>query len=258
MKKGYEVIRPFLSILFAVVMYLLYLNNFSAQADAATITVGVFAVVFATAYLGTGIVSTVLGAKEPPVLRRVFGILAVTLFPLFFFIETVCCLATLNATYGPVGWIIAILSILASLGFIGVYIPAKLTKKPLLCGLARLALGVFVIVLILTALFTLAGNPRDLGDLPIIPIVFHTLYVGIAVPSVLALSEPEEIAPPAEEPVGEEAPAEEAPVEEPSPEEPEVSAEAPKADEEANTEASAAEAPEGEEPPTDVSEETKE
>ena len=254
MKKGYEVIRPFLSILFAVVMFLLYLNNLSAGAAAGTIALGVFAIVFASAYLGMGVVSTVLGTKEPPVLRRVFGILAVTLFPLFFFIETVAGLAMANGNYLPVGWIIAILAMLASLCFIGVYIPAKLTKKPLLCGLARLALGVFVIVLILTVLFTAVGNARDLGDLPIIPIVFYTLYVGIAVPSVLALSEPEEIAAPA----GEEAPVEEAPVEEPSPEEPEVSAEAPKADEEANTEASAAEAPEGEEPPTDVSEETKE
>lgn len=210
MSKIRELLKPYLAIIFGALLFLIYLNNLSQVAPEA-LALGIIGVILAIVYIGIGIVDVLAGDKLGKTVKTVFGVILVSSFPIFLFIETLLTtiqLAQLQAM-GPTAWTIAIINMIASIAFVAIYCIARFVPQKVLKRLAFLLGAIFTLALLLDILFDITGAPTALGNIAIIMIALYVIY-GVML--FKGLSELEEEAPKAE-------PQEAEPVEEPSKEE---------------------------------------
>ncbi len=209
MSKIRELLTPYLAIIFGALLFLIYLNNLSQVAPEA-LALGIIGVILAIVYIGIGIVDVLAGDKLGKTVKTVFGVILVSSFPIFLFIETLLTtiqLAQLQAM-GPTAWTIAIINMIASIAFVAIYCIARFVPQKVLKRLAFLFGAIFTLALLLDILFDITGAPTALGNIAIIMIALYVIY---AVMLFKGLSELEEEAPKAE---AQEAPVQEAEVEE--------------------------------------------
>ena len=209
MSKIRELLKPYLAIIFGALLFLIYLNYLSQVAPEA-LALGIIGVILAIVYIGIGIADVLAGDKLGKTVKTVFGVVLVSSFPIFLFVETLLTtiqLAQLQAM-GPTAWTIAIINMVASISFAFIYCFARLTPQKVLKRLAFLLGAIFTLALLLDILFDATGIPTALGDIAIIMIALYVIY---AVMLFKGLSELEEEAPKAET---QEAPVQEAEVEE--------------------------------------------
>lgn len=205
MSKIRELLKPYLAIIFGALLFLIYLNNLSQVAPEA-LALGIIGVILAIIYIGIGIVDVLAGDKLGKTVKTVFGVILVSSFPIFLFIETLLTtiqLAQLQAM-GPTAWTIAIINLIASIAFVTIYCIARFVPQKVLKRLAFLLGAIFTLALLLDILFDVTGAPTALGNIAIIMIALYVIY---AVMLFKGLSELEEEAPKVE--------AQEAPVQEP-------------------------------------------
>ena len=179
MRKITEIIKPFFAVIFGALIFLFYLNYLSSS-KAGILTVGILSVIVAAYYLCFGILDIVLGDKISPKARNIFSIVTVVAFPLFMFVFHLIRVINYTSLLGPTGWIIVILSLIASLGFPCMYLIDSLSKKPIVKNFLLLALALFVLTLLLNILFEFDGDATLLGNINIIGVVIYTLYTLIA------------------------------------------------------------------------------
>lgn len=223
MSKIRELLKPYLAIIFGALLFLIYLNNLSQVAPEA-LALGIIGVILAIIYIGIGIVDVLAGDKLGKTVKTVFGVILVSSFPIFLFIETLLTtiqLAQLQAM-GPTAWTIAIINLIASIAFVAIYCIARFVPQKVLKRLAFLFGAIFTLALLLDILFDVTGAPTMLGNIAIIMIALYVIY-GVML--FKGLSELEEEAPKveaqeAETEVVEEKPEEEKPAEEQPAEEP--------------------------------------
>ena len=215
MKKVTDFLRPNLLIVLGALWFLLYLNSFSSN-DGGTIAIGVYGVIVAAYLMTIGILSVVLGEKLNQMTRKIFEVIAVGLFGMFMFVNFLI-ITIQNADFmGPTAWIIKILSMIAALGLIGIYIPARFANQKVLVRFAYLFSAIFALALLLDLLFQDNGGAAQLDDIPIVLAVAYALFViylfgtlGKDEPAPVAKEEPKQVE---EQPQPE--PAEEAPAQE--------------------------------------------
>ena len=214
MKKVLELIKPFLLIILGALLLLVYLNNLQGQ-DAA-LAMGIVGLIIAVYYLGLGIVRMILGDKLPKLLAQILDLVAVAIFPVFLFVGYLINVIELHDYFGPTGWVIIILSMIAALGLAGMYVVAFFLKGKLFCRIAQLCGMAFIMVLLLNLAFNIDGTLNTLGN---IPLVLVAIYLCYSIMLFRALGElggaAAEPAPAKEEPK-EEKPAEEQPEEKPA------------------------------------------
>lgn len=193
MKKFSEILKPFYSIIFGALFLLLYLNWL--QGGGATLAMGIVAMIFSAYYLAIGIISVVAGDKLVGQTKRIINMLTICLFPLFMFVMFL--ISTINGAggYGPNGWVIAILSMIASIVLVVVYAMATFVDHAALKNVTQLMSFVFLLALILHVVFTTAGNARILGNLNIVEVAFYFVYGGMLLSSLSSLGETEKPAP---------------------------------------------------------------
>ena len=177
MKKIGDFIKPFAAIILGALLLLAYLNNLQMQGG--QLVIGIFALIFAIYYMGIGIVSVIVGEKMPAGAKKVFDVLSIALFPLLMFVLFVSNCADFASVLGPSGWIIIILSMSGSITFSSLYVVAAFAKVPVLKRLAQLFGAIFVLALLLNLVFTVTGNPNDLGDINVINVVIYALYTSM-------------------------------------------------------------------------------
>ena len=175
MKKVTDFIKPNILIIFGALLLLFFLNYLQYQGG--TLAIGIIAVVMSAYYLAVGILSIILGDKLP---KRVLDIVSVAFFPAFMF--TLLLIQTIQATQienlmGPTAWIIAILSMVASLGLLVIYLLAKLMNQGPLNRFAYLFAAIFTLALLLYVLFDVRGNSVVLGNLDMILVAIFVSYV---------------------------------------------------------------------------------
>ena len=117
---------------------------------------------------------------------------------------------------GPTAWTINILSMIASLALIVVYILAKFASKDILLRFAYLFAAIFALALLLNILFDGNGNADVLGNLNILLVAIYVLFTFYLFDSLArndASPAPKQVEEKSEEkkdePAPEEAPAEE-------------------------------------------------
>ncbi|MCR5184708.1 MAG: hypothetical protein K6C32_01320 [Bacilli bacterium] len=182
MKKVSELIKPFICVILGALLLLFYLNWLSGQG--ATLGIGITAVILSVYYLTVGVLGVVLGDKMDKTAKRILDLVSVSLFPLFLFaliLISVVAIQTaeeeeIRLMMGPTGWVIAILSMVGSLTFVGFFIVASLVNVKWLQRLCLLFASVFVLVLATNVLFDVYGNPILLGSINLIQIAIYACY----------------------------------------------------------------------------------
>ena len=216
MKRISEIVKPFISIIFGALLLLLYLNWL--QYSGTLLAAGIIAIVFAAYYIGIGVTLVLAGDKLSAQAKKVVSAVSVSLFPLLMFLIFLFTVIASTKYMGPTAWVIAIISLVASIGLAVSYPLALAIKEKVLFKIASLFAAVFLLALLLNVLFDASGNPIGLGAVNILEVVIYGAYVFLllnSIPRELPAAE----APKAEEPAPEEEVKEEAPEAEEKPEE---------------------------------------
>ena len=177
MKKIGELIKPFVSIIFGALLFLIYLNYLSLTGSG--LALGIIGVVLATYYLAVGILGIVLGEKFNKGVKKILDLISIVLFPAFMFVYFL--LTTINAAQAnillPTGWVIAITSMAGSILMVVAYLLAALLNNKVLTRLGFLFSAIFVLALLLDVLFSTEGLPIVLGNINIIGVVTYAVYI---------------------------------------------------------------------------------
>ena len=175
MKKIGELIKPFISIIFGALLFLVYLNYLSLSGSG--LAIGIIGVTISVYYLAIGILGIVLGDKFSKPVKRIFDLVSAVLFPTFMFV--VFLLVLINAAQAgallPTGWVIAIASIAGALLMVVAYLLAFFIKNKVFARLAFLFAAIFVLALLLDILFV-NGAPIVLGNISILNTVIYLVY----------------------------------------------------------------------------------
>lgn len=208
MKKITEVIKPLLSIIFGALLLLLYLGYLRDGMPAFPLTIAIFGVIFAAYYITIGILNIVVGNKLNATLRLVFDILNVSLYALLFFLMRLSVIVEMADMMSPTAWIICILSMVAAIGLIVLFIVSKFAKAPVVNRLTFMFAGIFALALLLDVVFDVSGAPEAIGNIIVVVLALYGMFVSIM---FTAIGKPElQNEKPVEEQPQEEQPAEEA------------------------------------------------
>ena len=227
MKKSFSLVKPFFPVIVGTLLLLLFVNFLRAGGTA--LAIGIVATVLGAFYICAGLLPTLFGGKLPNSLNKVFEIGCVIGLPVFLFVTTLLSLINNADNYQIVGWIIALLALVAYLGFAVVYLISNFVLDRSLGRIKQVFALCVVLMLVLNLTFTDFGNTVALGDLPIAVLALDGFYLAILCLTLAKPVEYPEKAAPQEEPQPqeqeeqsrpEEQPQSEEPQEEPAPEEP--------------------------------------
>ena len=185
MRKVSEFIKPYISIVFGVLLLLFYLNWLSYEGGA--LAIGIIAIALSAYYVASGLLGVLLGDKLPKGLRKAFDICTIVLFPTFMFIYFLIMTVNIAENMGPAGWLIIILSMSASIAFACMFTVAKVVNNKVISRLALMFAAIFALALLLNILFDSVGNPIALGAINIIALVIYGIFTYMMFNS-LALS----------------------------------------------------------------------
>lgn len=178
MKKVTDFIKPNILIVFGALMLLYYMNWLQDQG--AGLAIGIVAMVLSAYYLAVGIIQVLMGDKLSNSLKKVFEVLSVCLYAVFMFVYFLLSMiecAKIDGYMGPTAWIIAILSLIASLALAIVYALAKFGKAAVVQRLAYLFSAIFALALLLNIVFDFSGNSRILGNVDILLVCIYAIFV---------------------------------------------------------------------------------
>lgn len=193
MKKVQEIIKPYLLIILGALLLLYYLNDLDNTGT--TLAIGITGVIVAALYLTMGILNVLLGDKLPQSLKKVFDISSIALFPLFIFSYYLIAIIKWNDLFGPNGWIITILSLVGSLAAAVLLILSNFINGNAVKKLTTLFAMIFILILILDLLFSIAGNSIVLGNLDVLLFAIYVVYVNVLIPYVFNGKEEQQATP---------------------------------------------------------------
>ncbi len=177
MKKLCEMFKPFLSIIFGSILFLLYLNYL--QSNSGMQLLGATGFILSLYCLVVGIIEVFLGKKMPNSFKKVLNLLNVVLFPFLMFVHYIFVIKGNSNFFGPTAWVIAIFSLVGSVAMIIIYVISFFVQDKILRKLEYLFFGIFALILLLSLAFDVSGAPIRLGDLDIVSIVLYLFYLGI-------------------------------------------------------------------------------
>ena len=178
MKKFTDFLKPNILIIFGALLFLYYMNWLSNQG--AGLAIGIVAVICAIYYIAIGVLEIIVGNKFSPQLKKIFELISVSLFAIFmflFFLLSAAQGAKIENYMGPTAWIIAILSMVASLALAAIYAISKFVEKPIMVRFAMLFSAIFALALLLNVLFNGRGNPVVLGNIDVILTVIYVAFL---------------------------------------------------------------------------------
>ena len=177
MKRIGDFLKPNILIIFGALLLLYFLNYLSL--NGAGLAIGIFAVVLSAYYLAIGILGILVGNKFSPQLKKIFEVISVSLFGIFmfvFFLLTTINGAKIDGLMGPTAWTIEILSMVAALAMVIIYILARLTNKDVLMRFAYLFSAIFALALLLDILFDMSGASTVLGNVDILLVAIYVIF----------------------------------------------------------------------------------
>ena len=176
MKKLCGMFKPFLSIIFGSILFLLYLNYLQSNNG---IILGVIGFLLSLYYLAVGITEVFFNKKIPISFKKVLNLLSVVLFPFLMFVHDIFVIRGNSSYFGPTAWVIVIFSLVGSVAMITIYVISFFIRNKTLRKLEYLFFGIFALILLLSLTFDISGAPIRLGDLDIVSIVLYLFYLGI-------------------------------------------------------------------------------
>ena len=177
MKKLTDFLKPNILIILGALLFLYYMNWLSNRG--AGLAIGIVAVICAIYYIAIGVLEIIVGNKFSPQLKKIFELISVSLFAIFmflFFLLSAVQGAKIENYMGPTAWIIAILSMVASLALVAIYAISKFVEKPIMVRFAMFFSAIFALALLLNILFNGRGNPVVLGNIDVILTVIYVAF----------------------------------------------------------------------------------
>ena len=183
MKKLGEMLKPFYSIILGTLMVLFYMDWLSY--GGAALALGIVAMVFAVYYIGVGIMTVVMGDKLNESTRSALGSISILLFPLFMFVYFL--LETITAKFGPTGWVIHILGMVAALGLFVLYSIQTFGKNASLKNMTQLFSFIFILALLLFILLFIGDG--TLGNIDLVQFAICFIYSTMLLSAVQPAAE---------------------------------------------------------------------
>ena len=177
MKKS-ALIKPCLNVAFGTLWLLGYLNLLS-NGNAASISLGVIALVFSLGHIAYGLLSFFLENKFSEQSKNIFDVVSICLFPLFIFSVNMTTIVTGYDNLGPTGWIMVLLALGSGIGFPALFAISYFLQRKNLRPIVMLLGGLFGLSLLLRILFDVNGFQEAIGDISLVALVLNALYVGI-------------------------------------------------------------------------------
>ena len=196
MKKVTDYLKSYALIICGALLFLYYMNWLSYEG--AGLAIGIIAVVCSACFLAVGILNIIAGDKFSANNKKLFDAATVGLFAAFIFAYTLILtinLAQVEGYMGPTAWIIAILTMVASLCLCVMYIVSKFADIAGLDRFAYLFAAIFALALLLNIMFNNSGAATTLGA---IDVILAVIYVTFTIYLFDTLSKPQ-AAPAAEE-----------------------------------------------------------
>ena len=184
MKKAFGFLKSNILIFIGALLLLLFMNYLSMGGT--TLALGIFATVLAIYYIVIGVLGIFIGDKFNAFTRRIFDIIAISLFALFFFTGSIFNLISMidlstdpnfPQTFGPTAWLVEIIALLTSLALAGFYPFVRLIKGEGLKKLGYLFAALFALGLLLDSLFDFQGFAITLGDIPFVYFFLEIIFV---------------------------------------------------------------------------------
>lgn len=178
MKKYGSILQAILPTIIGAFMLLLYMNLLNGQG--ALLALGIIGVIVAAYYLVSGITGALLSKNK----GNLGGLLKkgnVVIFPIFMFVVFLITVINGANALGPTGWVIAILSLIAALGFAIAAIFNWVANSEAISKLTTLLGILFILALALTVFFDPTGAPNALGNIELASTVVYVLYTILAV-----------------------------------------------------------------------------
>ena len=209
MKRIYEMVKPFFSIIFGALLVLVYIN--SLMGNGAVLAFGIIGFILGLFYIGKGVVFVLAGDKLSSNVKVGLEVTGVCLYPLFIAAGLLRLFITANNVLGPTSWVIYILGLAASLIFACAYAGSRFTDNAALKKVATLFGLSFGVYLVLDTLFDVNGLVVAIGDISVVHLIIIALYIYMMIEGIVtdprfefapkkALSEPEALEEAADEP----------------------------------------------------------
>lgn len=142
------------------------------------VVIGVFGIILGAAYIFAGLLTS-LNLKND-VANMLRGIIYLSAFPLFTFVYYLVVLIYGAKGFGVSDWIFAILILLTSLAGSALGAASFFIKNEAVNKLLRLAVYLFIGLLVILQVFPIGGGIASIGDLVIYEIVHIVCYFLIA------------------------------------------------------------------------------
>ena len=198
MKRLSDLLKPFLSVIFGALLFLVYFNWLGFNGW--PLALGIVAVSLAVFYITVGLLGSLLGEKFPKKSKDILDAIGVVAFPTFLGVYFLVSLILSNTGIGPMGWTVSIFSILAALGLACSYMVAYFGKVKMFFKATFLFASLFVLALLLDVLLT-NGYPETLGNIVILGVVLYAVYTAILFNNLKAIQEEyKKLSKPKEEP----------------------------------------------------------
>ena len=187
MKKISELLKPYLSIIFGVLLFLYFFDWLSAKGG--FLALGIIAVVLSVCFVGIGLLSILAGDKFSKDLKAMLDSIFVGLFALFMGVYFLIFLIQSSKTeglLGPNGWTIAIFSISSAFLFSTLFLGAYFSKNKVLSKLALILGPLFILSLIFEVLFN-NGTPVTLGNIIVLQVFMFVVYISMLLSAISEL-----------------------------------------------------------------------
>lgn len=184
MKRVYEMVKPFFSIIFGALLLLVYLNALNGAGGA--LAFGIIGVVLGAFYICKGIAVVLFSEKFSNNARAGLEVAGVVLYPLFVGASSIYVIININAAFGPTAWVIYILGVATSFIFALAYLGSRFTNNTSLKNVATLFGLSFGLYLVLDLLFNANGNVVQIGDLSIVALILRALYIYFMIEGIIA------------------------------------------------------------------------
>ena len=177
MKKFSGLFKPYLDIIFGVLLVLASLNSFSDGGE--TLAFGIIATIIGIDFVTIGIISLVLRDKLSKGAKAMQEVFAVSSYVLFTGVASLIALIKGADVIGPTGWVIAIFTIVVSFVLAVILVIAYFIKLKELNTVVILFGGFFILIMILNILFNENGNATTLGQVVILNIILYLSFGAI-------------------------------------------------------------------------------
>ena len=198
MKRISSLIKSYLAIILGALLLLTYMNALAG--GGAVLAIGIIAMVLATFFIISGMLSVLMGDKLGEKVKNAFTVIGMVSYPAFLFTTGLIGLIddlVNNVVIGPTGWVITIILLAASLLLAVIYLITKLAPSQALVRLTQLFAGIFALALLLTVLFNGNGVPTDIGDITFVEIAIDLSFLYMLFQSLggldLSIAEPKKL-----------------------------------------------------------------